>query len=155
MDLTLDIENYKLNVRVAGLIIQNDKILVHKNINKNHYGLLGGRISIGENSTDAIIREVKEELGKDVKVKKYLATIENFFSTTNSKFHEILFVYQIEFVNDIDKKTIFTLPNAEGKTYLKYEWLDINKIEKYNILPNCVQELLTSSIPMHKIITNY
>ena len=32
MDLTIDVEDYKLNVRAAGVIIHNNKVLVHKKI---------------------------------------------------------------------------------------------------------------------------
>ena len=48
MDLTLDVGEYKLNIRAAVVIIHNGKILVHRNINSNHYALIGGRIEIGE-----------------------------------------------------------------------------------------------------------
>lgn len=36
MDLCLDVENYKLNIRAGGVIIHNNKVLTHKNINKDH-----------------------------------------------------------------------------------------------------------------------
>ena len=43
MDITIDVDNYKLNVRAAGVMIHNGKILVHRNINSDHYALIGGR----------------------------------------------------------------------------------------------------------------
>ena len=58
MDITIDVEDYKLNVRAAGVIIHNNKVLVHKNVNSDHYALVGGRIEIGENSVDTIKREI-------------------------------------------------------------------------------------------------
>ena len=57
MDLTIDVEDYKLNVRAAGVIIHNNKILVHKNINSDHYSLIGGRVEIGEDSENTVKRE--------------------------------------------------------------------------------------------------
>ena len=56
MDLTLDVEDYKLNIRAGGVIIHNNKILTHRNINKDHYCLPGGRIEIGESSEQTIKR---------------------------------------------------------------------------------------------------
>ena len=32
--------------------------------------------------------------------------------------------------------------NMEGKDYLQYEWLDIDKIDEYNILPECLKDML-------------
>lgn len=56
MDITVDIENYRLNVRTAGLIIHNNKLLAHKDANSDHYALIGGRIKTGEDSESAIKR---------------------------------------------------------------------------------------------------
>ena len=41
MDLSIDVENYKLNVRAAGIIIHNNKILTHRNANEGRYALIG------------------------------------------------------------------------------------------------------------------
>lgn len=152
MDLTLDVEDYKLNIRAAGVIIHNNKVLVHRNINKDHYCLPGGRIEIGENSEQTIKREIKEELGKQILITGYLATIENFFKMENKKYHEISFLHTIEFENEEDKKIDYTIHNVEGKEYLQYEWIDLNKIEDYNILPKCLKEVLKlKKIPLHII----
>ena len=85
MDITINVEDYKLNVRAAGVIIHNGKILVHKNINSDHYALIGGRVEIGENSANTIKREIKEELGKDIEITGYISTIENFFKMKGFK----------------------------------------------------------------------
>ena len=34
MDITIDVGEYKLNVRAAGVMIHNGKVLVHKNMKK-------------------------------------------------------------------------------------------------------------------------
>jgi 8-oxo-dGTP pyrophosphatase MutT (NUDIX family) len=152
MDLTLDVEDYKLNVRSGGVIIHNNKILTHRNINKDHYCLPGGRIEIGESSEQTIKREIYEELGKEIEITGYLATIENFFEMENKKYHEIFFLHRIEFENEEDKKINYTMHNVEGKEYLQYEWLDLDKIEEYNILPKCLKEVLKSqNFPIHVI----
>ena len=43
-------------------MIHNGKILVHRNVNSDHYALIGGRVEIGESSANTIKREIKEEL---------------------------------------------------------------------------------------------
>lgn len=152
MDITIDVEDYKLNVRAAGIMIHNGKILAHKDINSDHYALIGGRVEIGENSADTIKREIKEEIGKEIEITGYIATVENFFKMKGKKYHEIMFVHKIEFINEEDKKIEDTLKNVEGKDYLKYEWLDIEKIDKYPILPSIVKEILKEDeFPTHKI----
>lgn len=152
MDITVDLSNYKLNVRSCAIIIHDNKILIHKNINSDHYALIGGRVQIGENSEETVKREIFEELGKKIVVEEYIATIENFFEMKGSKYHEILFVYKAEFVEDEDKKIIKTMQNIEGKDYLHYEWIKIHEIHKYEILPNVIKDILKErKYPIHKI----
>jgi len=152
MDLTINVGDYKLNVRAAAVIIHNNKVLVHRNINSDHYALVGGRIEIGENSVDTIKREIKEELGKDIEITGYISTIENFFEMKGSKYHEIMFVHKAEFVDEKDKTIEYTLKNIEGKDYLEYQWLELDKIEKYPLWPKAIQEVLKENkFPVHKI----
>ena len=152
MDITINVEDYKLNVRAAGVIIHNRKILAHKNINSDHYALIGGRVEIGESSANTIKREIKEELGKDVEIIGYISTIENFFEMKGSKYHEIMFVHKIEFANEEDKKIEYTMKNIEGKDYLQYEWLEMDKIDEYPLLPRAVKDILKENkFPIHKI----
>ena len=152
MDITIDVDDYKLNVRAAGVIIHNGKILVHKNINSEHYALIGGRVEIGESSDETVKREIKEELGKDTEIIEYISTIENFFEMKGSKYHEIMFVYKIEFTNEEDKRIEHEMKNIEGKDYLKYKWIDLDKIDKYPLLPEIMKEVLKEKkYPIHKI----
>ena len=152
MDLTLNVEDYKLNVRAGGVIIHNNKVLTHRNLNDDHYCLPGGRIEIGENSEDTIIREIQEELGKVIEITGYVATIENFFEMKDSKYHELYFVHRIDFKDEKKKKINTTMHNKEGKEYLQYEWLDLNEIDKYNLLPLCLKDILKQKqFPVHVI----
>lgn len=152
MDLTLNVEDYKLNVRAGVIIIHNGKVLTHKNSKTGKYALLGGRVQIGEDSEQTIKREVQEELGKEIELTGYVATIENFFETNDSKYHEIMFIHKAEFVDEEDKKIEYTLKNIEGKKYLEYEWLDINRIEQYPLFPEVVKQILKENkFPTHRI----
>ncbi len=152
MDITIDVKDYKLNVRSAGVIIHNGKILLHRNVNSGHYALIGGRVEIGESSTDTIKREIKEELGKDIKITGYISTIENFFEINGSKYHEIMFVHKIEFTNEEDQKIEYTMQNIEGKEYLQYEWIDLDIIDEYQLLPKAMKDVLKENrFPVHKI----
>ena len=152
MDITIDVDDYKLNVRAAGVMIHNGKILVHRNVNSDHYALIGGRVEIGENSADTVKREIKEELGKDVEITGYISTIENFFEMKGSKYHEIMFVHKIEFTNEEDKKIEYIMKNVEGKDYLQYEWIELEKIAEYEVVPKVIKDVLKENkFPTHKI----
>ena len=152
MDLTIDVEDYKLNVRAGGIIIHNNKLLAHKDKDLNFYALLGGRIAIGEDSKETLKREIKEEIEKEVEITGYIGTIENFFEINGQKYHEIEIVHKAEFVDEKDKKLEENLINAEGKENLVYEWIELDRLEEYNLMPVAIKEaLIQNEFPVHKV----
>lgn len=160
-DITIDIDDWRLNCRAAGIVIHNGKVLIHHNTKDTYYALVGGRVRLGEPSSQTVIREFKEELGKDVEITGYIATIENFFELRNTKYHEITFVYQVEFINDEDKKIKTTLKNIEGnpEKNIEYKWIDLAKIDDDPIRPEKIKQILKDKLfPIHIInddINNY
>ena len=152
MDLTIDIEDYRLNIRAACIIKHNNKVLLHKSDAKEQYCLIGGRVELGENSENTIRREIKEELGKEIDITGYVSTIENFFTFEGSKYHEYMFVYEAEFRDEKDKLIEDTLSNIEGNDYLKYYWVDIKDIDNVDIKPKVIKDILKEEkYPVHKI----
>ncbi len=152
MDITVKMENHTLNVRAAGIIIHNNKVLMHRNVNESYHALLGGRVELGESSEDTVKREILEELGKEVEITGYCCTIENFFNFRGSEYHEIMFVHFAEFVDDEDKKIEETLKNIEGREELEYRWLDLDKINEYEIRPDIMRKVLSDNVfPVHVV----
>ena len=63
-----------------------------------------------------------------------------------------MFVHKAEFKNEKDQKIEETIKNIEGKDYLVYEWIPLEKIDEYPIKPNVVKEILKQGkFPIHKI----
>jgi 8-oxo-dGTP pyrophosphatase MutT (NUDIX family) len=63
------------------------------------YRPLGGAIRFGEYSRECIVREIREELGAEIQDLAYLGTIENVFTYAGQPGHEIVLVYQANFVD--------------------------------------------------------
>lgn len=95
MDISVDLNNYILNVRTSAFIRCKGEILVCEHKNKNYYSLPGGRVKVGEDSKDALLRELKEELNYDLDENdlRIARVIENFFVYKGKNIHENLFVY--------------------------------------------------------------
>ena len=58
-----------------------------------YHRLIGGSLETGETHRAAIIREVREELGADIRDLTYLDVVESIFSVHGRAGHEIVFVY--------------------------------------------------------------
>ena len=142
MDLRWLVDGMKLNVRAGIMIIKDNKLLLHKNDNRDNYCLPGGGVHFLESSKEAIIREIKEETGLDITVNEYVSTIENIFERDGIKFHEIYFIYKGSFKEDVDTSKIIN--NIEGKP-IKYGFVDLDKIDEYYILPVVTKDILKNN----------
>ena len=145
MDLSVVLNNQKLNIRACAIIIHDNKLLVHNNVNESHVALVGGRVKIGESSEQTLKREIMEEMGKKIEIIEYVSTIENFFEADDMPYHEIMFVYRVDFKNEEDKKIIETIHNVEGEDELRYDWIDLDKIDEYPLKPDILKELLRNN----------
>ena len=67
-------DKYNFNIRVIGILIENNKILLVKQkvSETRNWSLPGGKLEQGETLEQGIIREMKEETGLDVEVLKML-----------------------------------------------------------------------------------
>lgn len=150
MDICFKGDKYTFNFRVAALIKNGNKILVEKNKDVNYYSLVGGRCKFGEDSIHALIREIKEETGEDVKFIKSIGILENFFISryTNSPYHEILLIHELEFINkEIYQKD--EIINLEEKNKAKFYWRQISALNKCK--PKIVFEHLNDEAFFHLI----
>ena len=68
MDLSFQSGNEKFNYRVCAMMIRDGKILAMRDERSPYYYLPGGRVELGEAAEQAVIREVREELGVTPKI---------------------------------------------------------------------------------------
>jgi 8-oxo-dGTP pyrophosphatase MutT (NUDIX family) len=80
-----------------------EEILVSEYINPEtnepFYRPIGGRIEFGENSAIALRREIQEELGAEIQNIRYLGVIENIYHFKGKQSHELMFIYDADFVD--------------------------------------------------------
>lgn len=139
MDLTLKTEKGLFNHRVAAVIINDNKILAQRNPKDNTYYLVGGRVSFGESTEEALVREVKEELNIDIKTYRPLWVNECFFIDQGTRFHEIGMYYLVSLDNTNFNHYEANFTTKENTKINYYEWLDINDIENIPLYPEFIK----------------
>ena len=154
MDVSVMINNIKFNYRVATLIKNNDKILLHKNKEDDFYAIPGGRIMIGETSEDALKREFLEEIGAKITIKNYLGMVENFFEYNLKKYHEVMILYESNFDRNTDFYKKEKIIGKENNGKIEFVWKTIDEIKKLDLRPLFLKESIISNIPMTHLINN-
>lgn len=144
MDIDFKENGYRFLVRCSALIINSkNELLLFKYKESDYYLLPGGRVNKLEDSKSAIKREIKEELGLELDF-KLLYVSENILK--DEKIQNIDFSYYAKYDGIIipqeDKNQIF-------------EFVDIKKIEDYNLKPSILKELIKQFNIEEKHIINY
>ena len=79
MDITFQSNQQKFNYRVCGMMIHGRKILAMQDERSPYFYLPGGRVKLGETAEEAVIRELREELGITPKIFRPLWLCQSFF----------------------------------------------------------------------------
>ncbi len=96
-------KTHKIRPIAIGIIRRDNDILLFESYDEvkkeTFYRPLGGGIEFGEQASDTLIREIKEEIKADITNVAYRSTFENIFVCNGTPGHEIVLVYDAEFVD--------------------------------------------------------
>ena len=126
-DFRTKVENTVFGVRATALILQNRKLLVTKD--KNQYYTIGGAIQVNERTEEAVVREVREELGIKAQAGQLAFVVENRFEEDGVNYHNIEFHYLVDLLEDAP------LTMQEDEKRQPCEWVDLDKLEDFQLVP--------------------
>ncbi len=139
--------NNKFNFRVGAIILSRDKrrVLLHTIKGYDFYLLPGGRVEMNEDSTTAIKRELREELGLEGIQPSPRLYLEDFFKFNGENYHEfsINFLVCLEEKNgDLENWDEFF--GVEGEKYI-FKWVDIDKIDSISMKPSLMKKIIKNN----------
>jgi len=146
MDVVFNTEKAVFNYRVAGIWIENEHVLLHRDINESKWSLPGGRVEIAEDSQTSLKREFREELGIDVQVDRMVLVIENFFEHGGEDYHEIGFYYAITSNRNSYSYNESSFHGIEGERLL-FRWTPIKGLDEVALYPECLRDALRDVPP--------
>lgn len=133
MDLTIHLNEYKLNIRVA-VLMQTEKGYVFEVSKAGFKYLVGGRVKLNESTEQAARREIMEEVGAEVNDLHLVAVLENFFpDTANNMVHEFCFVYHVPQIIKV------TLPE-------NFYEIPAESFSEHTIQPQILQKIVADGI---------
>ena len=122
----------RLRVIAIGALVYRDHLLCargHDSVkNETFYRPLGGEVEFGERAKDAVVREFREEIGRDVEVVESLGAVENIFTLRGEGGHEVVFEFIVRFVPGQEPPDLEPLTAIEGDATFEAVWLPLAEV---------------------------
>ena len=120
-----------------GVCVRDGKLLLCRAKGGSSTYLPGGHIEFGETGRQALVREVKEELGVESSTGAFLGVVENSFLQHGKPHAEINLVYELELGTGNGE-----LPSLNSQEdWIEFEWCDLNRLDEANLLPPVFRSL--------------
>ena len=135
-----------IRVMAICLFRRGGEILVAEGLdtanNRRYARPLGGGVELGETSAETIVREIREEIGAEVRDLKLLGVLENLFELEGQQHHEVVFVYDGQFADrSLYEQTEIPLLDGgwtTGATWRPLDWFD----EQCMLVPVGIERLV-------------
>ena len=116
-------------VGIGAIIVRNGKMLLEKRKNdpgKGRWSVPGGVVELGENVTQTVIREVKEETGLDVAEPEHIDVVDQITRDENGriKYHFVI----IDYLVNLKGGTLNAASDADA-----LQWVSLDDVEKYDL----------------------
>lgn len=113
------------NIRVYGLCIHNDRLLISEELIKGQKftKLPGGGLEFGEGTIECLVREFKEELDLDIEVLDHFYTTD-FFVPSAFDPSQVMSIYYLVAAHNMEK--IVSTNPAEEHFY----WKPLNEVDE-------------------------
>ena len=133
-DFRTKVGNTVFGVRATALIVEEGKLLVVED--EDGFYTIGGAIQVGERTEEAVIREVKEELGVKAQARQLAFVVENRFEQAGVHFHNIEFHYLLDLLEDAP------LTMQEDERQLPCRWIALNQLHTVPLKPGFLKTVL-------------
>ena len=124
-----------INVRVYGILIQDNQVLVSDEYIKgnNITKFPGGGLEYGEGTKECLMREFKEELNLNIEIVSHFYTTDFFVNSAFSNQSQIISVYYlVKPLGELDfsiSTTVFDFNEVkEGAQSMR--WIEIDKVSE-------------------------
>ena len=114
-------------VRATALIVKDNRLLVVEG--EDGFYTIGGAIQVDEATEDAVVREVKEELGVVSRAGQLAFIVENRFEQDGIHYHNIEFHYLVDLLEEAP------LVMQEETKSLPCRWIPLNQLHTFPLKP--------------------
>jgi len=134
----------RIELIARGALMRRGSVLVCRDKKGGYAYLPGGHVEFGETAEQALIRELKEESGLQVRAGACALVHEHFFEQKGAKRHELTLVFHME-----PAGTEGALEEVKSlETHLTFEWMDLASVGDQDLRPQAQKAWLMAGAPM-------
>lgn len=135
--ISFDGEGARFNYRVAGIAVEDGRVLVGRADWEDFWYLPGGRVEMREAARESLAREMREELGLRAEIGRLVWVIENFFEFEGTPFHEIGLYFDVSLPDGAPGVRADEFERRDdGGELLIFRWVPVNGLGSIRVLPS-------------------
>jgi 8-oxo-dGTP pyrophosphatase MutT (NUDIX family) len=145
--------------RACAIIRQADRLLLNRFGGDSFWALPGGAIESGEFSTEALVREMREELAVTVEIGRLVWVVENLFEYRGAFYTEFGFYYESEWPQGLARISDAEFAGEEHDQF--FRWVRYDAIAALDFRPAVLRLPLLahlsgagSTAPLHFLHNN-
>ncbi|MHB1454383.1 MAG: NUDIX hydrolase [Saccharofermentanales bacterium] len=146
MDIFYRNKDYIFSYRVAGILVRNGKVLLHRPLDDDGYAFPGGHVALGETNEQTLVREFREEIGAEIRVNGLRWVGEIFFLLEGTPCHQICIYYDVSLADDsqVPADTNFFVRDTVGdvRIELEFSWIGMERLKDIRMYPAATKELM-------------
>ena len=152
MDISFKTPEGRFNYRVCGVIIRNERLLAMQDGKSPYSYLPGGRVKLGENAEEAILREIREEMHAEARILRPLWFCQSHFieDTSRERFHEICIYYLLDLPGIPDSD--FAI--MEKGRLNRFEWIPFGELKERYLYPDFIKDRVWNLPEGFEILTD-
>lgn len=155
--ITLDAGATRFTYRIAGIAMHQERVLLHRAERDAFWALPGGRAEVRESAEETLRREMREELGAEVRVERLLWVVENFFDHGGYAHHELGFYFLMSLPPGHPLyHTDEPFAGWEETLPLVFQWFPIADLDRIVLYPTFLRRTLRDlpRVPTHIVHTD-
>ena len=144
MDISYREGGGKFNYRVCAVMVHEGELLAMRDERSPYYYLPGGRVKLGETAEDAVLRELREELGISAAIRRPLWLNQGFFTedVDQLRYHELCLYFLMDFAGTDLLARGQSFRRDEGVHSHQFTWLPFESLADAYFYPIFLKEAI-------------
>lgn len=130
-----------IEVLARGVCVKNGKLLVCRSKGARNTFLPGGHVEFQEPAVNGLVREIREELGAEARIREFLGAVEHTFMQKGERHCEINLVFRMDIPGLSPVR-----PPVACEHWIAFDWIPLTALGRRCLEPWPLRKLIPAWI---------